>query len=296
MSSLSNKKLVLVSGLSGAGKSQVLNFLEDNDYFCIDNLPVELIPKFIDLCKHSKRNKFAVGIDVRSVENIKDLGRIFTVLSSVTKKKQFEIVKLYLEADKPTLIKRFSETRRKHPLGGDLLKAISREYNLFASIRKDFDVIIDTSKMTLTELKQAVLKSVESKPSTKIIITIMSFGYKYGIPLNADFVFDTRFLPNPNYVRELRSYTGKNKKVKDYVLNHKTTQQFLEHLVGLLKFILPYTVLEGKSYLTIAFGCTGGQHRSVVIAEYVYNILSVKNFSELNYEVILQHRDLKFYE
>jgi len=290
-----NKKLVIVSGLSGAGKSQVLNILEDNDYFCVDNLPVELIHKFIDLFKNSKRTRFAIGLDIRSAKNIGDLKKAFKTNSF--KNKNVSVLKLFLDSDNKVLIKRFSETRRKHPLGGNLIEAIKKERQIFESLRKDVDYVIDTSQMTLSELKTTVLKTINENSISKINITIMSFGYKYGLPINADIVFDTRFLPNPNYISNLRKLTGKNRLVQNYVLSLDVTKQFVEFLKNFLDFVLPKIFLEGKNYLTIAFGCTGGQHRSVTLAEIIgkYIILN-KKFKEYKFDVTIQHRDIDFYE
>lgn len=290
-----NKKLVIVSGLSGAGKSQVLNILEDDDYFCVDNLPVELIHKFIDLFKNSDRKKFAIGLDIRSTQNIGDLKKVFKTIS--LKNKNVNVTKLFLDCNDETLIKRFSETRRKHPLGGNLIEAIKKERKIFEDLKKDVDYVINTSSMTLAELKNNVLKTINENSTGKINITVMSFGYKYGIPLNADMVFDTRFLPNPNYVKKLKNLTGKNKLVQSYLLNLNVTKQFILHLKNLLDFILPKMFVEGKNYLTIAFGCTGGQHRSVTLAEVVKKyLISNKKFKNYNYEVVVQHRDINFYE
>ncbi|MFQ3675061.1 MAG: RNase adapter RapZ [Endomicrobiia bacterium] len=290
-----NKKLIIVSGLSGAGKSQVLNILEDNDYFCVDNLPVELIHKFIDLFKNSKRTKFAIGLDIRSAKNIGDLKKAFNTISF--KNKNVNVLKLFLDSDDKILIKRFSETRRKHPLGGNLVEAIKKERQIFEGLKKDVDYVINTSTMTLSELKSSVLKVIDEKSAGKINITVMSFGYKYGLPINADIVFDTRFLPNPNYVNKLKHLTGRNKLVRNYVLNLDVTKQFIEFLKNFLDFILPKIFLEGKNYLTLAFGCTGGQHRSVALAESIGKyIVSNKKFKEYKFDVVIQHRDIDFYE
>ncbi len=284
------KKLVIVSGLSGAGKSQVINILEDNEYFCVDNLPVKLFDKFVQLVKTTQKNKFAISMDVRSVEHIQDLVKVY--IETLDKLKDIKLIKLFLEADEKVLINRFSETRRKHPLGGELTSAIRKEQKLLSEIKKRSDFIIDTSKLTIAELKQKVMNIVEQKYQGKLRINVMSFSYKLGLPLNADIVFDTRFLPNPNYVESLKMLTGKNAKVKSYVLNSKDTIQFLSYIKQMLIFLIPKILKEGKNYFTLCFGCTGGKHRSVVIAEEIYKYLNKLKKDFKNYTVSLIHRDL----
>lgn len=284
------KKLVIVSGLSGAGKSQVLNILEDNEYFCVDNLPVELFDKFIQLAR-THREKFAVSMDVRSVIHIKDLLKIYK--EELYKFRNIQILKIFLYADIQTLINRFSETRRKHPLGGELVSAIKKEQKLLEDIKKLSDVIIDTSNLTIADLKRKLLGILEQRISTHLKINIISFAYKLGLPVNADMVFDTRFLPNPNYIRNLKNLTGKSTKVKKYVLSFPLTTRFISLLKEMFKFLIPQFINEGKNYLTIAFGCTGGQHRSVVIAEEIYKyLLSLKENTNDKFSVSLTHRDI----
>jgi UPF0042 nucleotide-binding protein len=285
------KKLVVVSGLSGAGKSQVINILEDNDYFCVDNLPVKLFDKFVQLVKTTHKNKFAVSMDVRSVEHIQELVKVYTY--TLEKIKGVKLTKLFLEADEKILVNRFSETRRKHPLGGELVSSIKKEQKLLSDIKKRSDFVIDTTKLTIAELRQKVISLVEQKKyAGKLRINIVSFSYRLGIPLNADFVFDTRFLPNPNYVTNLKMYTGKNIKVKSYVLNSPVTIQFVSYIKQLLKFLLPKIQQEGKNYFTICFGCTGGRHRSVVVAEEIYKYLKKFKKDNKNYILSLIHRDI----
>lgn len=284
------KKLVIVSGLSGAGKSQVLNILEDNEYFCVDNLPVELFDKFIQLAR-THREKFAVSMDVRSVIHIKDLLKIYK--EELYKFRNIQILKIFLYADIQTLINRFSETRRKHPLGGELVSAIKKEQKLLEDIKKLSDVIIDTSNLTIADLKRKLLGILEQRISTHLKINIISFAYKLGLPVNADMVFDTRFLPNPNYIRNLKNLTGKSTKVKKYVLSFPLTTRFISLLKEMFKFLIPQFINEGKNYLTIAFGCTGGQHRSVVVAEEIYKyLLSLKENTNDKFSVSLTHRDI----
>lgn len=286
------KKLVIISGLSGAGKSQVLNILEDIGYFCIDNLPAELFDNFIDLVRTTHWNKVAVSIDVRSVEKLQDLIKVYNKLAQYEVKK-IQIVKLFLEADIQVLVRRFSETRRKHPLGGPLMSAIKKEKKVLEQIRKCSDIVIDTSFLTINELKRTVISKIEQEKTAKLIVNIVSFGYKFGLPINADLVFDTRFLPNPNYVAQLKLLTGKNKKVRSYVLSSSDTIQFLNYVKQLIKFLLLKIINEGKNYFTIAFGCTGGQHRSVVIAEEIYKYLQkLRKEIDVNYTLSLSHRDI----
>jgi len=284
------KKLVIVSGLSGAGKSQVINILEDNEYFCVDNLPVKLFDKFLQLVKTTQKNKFAISMDVRSVEHIQDLIKVYT--DTLEKIKDIKLIKLFLEAEEKVLINRFSETRRRHPLGGELVTAIRKEQKLLAEIKKRSDFVIDTSKLTIAELKQKVMSIVEQEYKGKLRINIMSFSYRLGVPLNADVIFDTRFLPNPNYVDNLKMLTGRNSKVKSYVLNSSAAQQFLLYVKQMLFFLIPKIVKEGKSYFTICFGCTGGKHRSVVIAEEVYKYLNKLAKELKDFTVSITHRDL----
>ncbi|MEN3013771.1 MAG: RNase adapter RapZ [Endomicrobiia bacterium] len=286
------KKLIIISGLSGAGKSQVLNILEDTGYFCVDNLPVELLDKFIFLVKTTpKRTKFGIGMDIRSAENVDDLIEVYNQLSK--KIYNIEILKIFLEADLKTLLKRFSETRRKHPLGGDLLTSIKREQKLLNKVKKLSDVVIDTSLLSIPELQKKIFELIEKKHKKKLRINVLSFGYKFGLPLNADIVFDTRFLPNPNYISGLKMLNGRNKKVKHFILNSTITLEYLKNIKNLLQFILPYVISEGKSYFTLAFGCTGGQHRSVVIAEEIYSYLNfLKKEYKYDYLVSLSHRDI----
>ncbi len=287
-----NKRLIIVSGLSGAGKSQVLNILEDNGYFCVDNLPVKLLDKFISLVKHTKREKFAVGMDIRSVENVDELVKVFEKFF-VKKSLGFEITKIFLEASINVLIERFSETRRKHPLGGQLTVAIKKEQNILKKIKKFSDFVVDTSALNLSQLRNKILYILENKIYGKLNINIISFGYKFGIPLNSDMIFDTRFLPNPNYVESLRSLIGKDKKVQEYLLNLEITQKFLEHIKNIIDFLLPQVLKEGKNYFTIAFGCTGGRHRSVTIAEVVYKyLIDLKKKKNYNYSLSIIHRDI----
>ncbi|MCX7957341.1 MAG: RNase adapter RapZ [Endomicrobia bacterium] len=289
---MKDKKLIIVSGLSGAGKSQVLNILEDNEYFCVDNLPVQLLDKFISLVKHTKRSKFAIGIDIRSAENVDELVKVFEKFF-LKKDFGFDVIKIFLEANMEVLIERFSETRRKHPLGGQLILAIKKEQQILQKIKKISDYVIDTSHLNISELRNKILSILENKSYGKLNINIISFGYKFGLPLNADVVFDARFLPNPNYVDSLKNFTGKDKKVQEYVLKSKITQKFLNYIKKFINFILPQVFNEGKNYFTIAFGCTGGQHRSVTLAEVIYKyLLELKKIKNYNYSIFITHRDI----
>jgi UPF0042 nucleotide-binding protein len=285
------KKLVIVSGLSGGGKSQVINILEDNNYFCVDNLPVKLFDKFIQIVKTIHKNRFAISIDIRSVENIHELEKVY--VETLEKIKNIKVIKLFLEAEEKVLVNRFSETRRKHPLGGELVSSIRKEIKLLSEIRKRSDFVVDTSNLTIADLKQKVVSLVEQKNfEGKLRINVMSFSYKLGLPLNADVVFDTRFLPNPNYVTSLKMLTGRNTKIKSYVLNSSVTIEFLDYIKQILSFLIPKIIKEGKNYFTICFGCTGGRHRSVVIAEEIYKYLKGFRKKYKNFVLSLNHRDL----
>ncbi|UCD56520.1 MAG: RNase adapter RapZ [Candidatus Hydrogenedentota bacterium] len=281
--------LVIITGLSGAGKSQAIKCLEDIGFFCVDNLPTMLIPKFAEVCMQSqdKLKRVALGIDIREGGF---LDRLFAELKFLRKNRlSYEI--LFLEARTEILINRYSETKRKHPLSGSksLPRAIEDERKKMAKLRRLADYIIDTSDLNIHQLKERLLKiffiSGNSRP---LSINVLSFGYRYGVPAEVDMVFDVRFLPNPNYVPRLKSSTGNQKKVVDYVLRSPTSKQFIEKLEGMMEFLLPHFKKEGKNYLTVAFGCTGGQHRSVVLANLLGKYLRKKGL-----DANVSHRDIR---
>ncbi len=280
-------EFVIITGMSGAGKSQAIKILEDINYYCMDNLPPALLPNFAELCKSSSMdvNKVAVVADIRGGIFFKDL---FNSLEEL-KNKGIRYHILFLDASDDDLIKRFKEQRRPHPLSstGTILDGISEERNRLDEVKKKSDYIIDTSNMQLGRLKEELLRIfVKGNISYNLNISVMSFGYKYGLPQESDLVFDVRFLPNPFYIDELKNSTGNDKNVQDYVMSFDTTSIFLDKLLDMLKFLLPLYIKEGKSNLVISIGCTGGKHRSVTISNYLANMLTAENF-----RVLINHRD-----
>lgn len=282
-------RFVIVTGMSGAGKSQTIRCLEDFGYYCVDNLPSELIPKFADLCHKSggKIDKIAVVVDIRGG---KFFDKLFTGLQCLDEMHiKYEI--LFLEAEDSVVIKRFKESRRKHPLSyyhGTIAGAIQEEREKLSEVKNKSNHIIDTSNMSTRQLREEIEKIfIENKDFESMIINVVSFGFKYGIPIDADLVFDVRFLPNPYYVDELKHYTGLEDRIKHYVLSWKEAGDFISKISDLLEFLVPNYIKEGKSQLVIAVGCTGGMHRSVVIAEEIY-----KNLKSHNHTAIINHRDI----
>lgn len=281
-------RFVIITGLSGAGRSQAIKAFEDLDYFCIDNLPPKLIPKFADLCLKSqeKIEKVAIVIDVRGGAFFDDLLKEVEDL----RRGEYSYEILFLDASDEVLIKRFKETRRKHPLASsDLLSvSIQQERKKLEPIKSLANQIIDTSNLKPKDLKAKVVEIYKDKTKkSKLLINIVSFGFKYGVPLDVDLTFDVRFLPNPFYIESLRPMTGKDKPVRDYVLKFPETYVFLEKLEDMMDFLIPYYIKEGKSQLVIGIGCTGGKHRSVTIANHLYNHLQEKK----NW-VVINHRDI----
>ena len=282
-------RLVIVTGMSGAGKTNALKMLEDMGFYCVDNLPIPLVEKFAELTLSNQggiRNA-ALGIDIRSGDELSALDRIFDEWSR--KRVPYEI--LFLDASSETLIKRYKESRRAHPLAGEgrIDSGIEKERLKLAFLKEEADYIIDTSKLLTKELKAELEKIFMANESYKnLYITILSFGFKYGIPSDADLVFDVRFLPNPYYVDELRPKTGEDQEVRDYVMQNGTADLFLYKLYDMLEFLIPGYVLEGKNQLVIAIGCTGGKHRSVTIAKAVYERL--KSHEEFGLKI--EHRDI----
>ncbi|MBC8414395.1 MAG: RNase adapter RapZ [Nitrospira sp.] len=282
--STSSLSIIILTGLSGSGKSVALNAFEDIGYFCIDNLPTLLIDTFATLNQRTPgTSKIAIGIDIRERRLFDDFPKI---ISALRKKHNLKII--YLEARDSTLISRFKETRRPHPLGDkDLKKSLHKEAKLLSPIRKEADKIIDTSSLTVHELRKFIIETFGDSSAGEMKIRIMSFGYKYGIPLETDLLFDVRFLPNPYFIKELKPYSGKNPKVRDFVLGQKDTKLFLEKLNPLLDHIIPLYKREGKSYLTIGIGCTGGRHRSPAIAEKIK-----KSLKKQKHDISISHRDI----
>lgn len=280
---------VVVTGLSGAGKNQALRCLEDMGFFCVDNLPTSLLMTFAQLCFNSATplENIALGIDIREGEFLDDL--LDTLAKLKSDKYTYQI--LYLEASNEILIRRFSETRRKHPLsGGDSIPAsIEYERKRLAPIRKKSDLIIDTTNLNVHELKENLIKNFLVPPANaRMTVNLISFGYKFGIPQHADLVFDVRFLPNPFYRHNFRFLNGRSRAVRSFVLKDRVTKKFLKKIYNLLDFLVPYYRREGRAYLTLSFGCTGGRHRSVVLADEVK-----KHFSkEKSFTAGIEHRDI----
>ena len=282
-------RCVIVTGMSGAGKSTALKMLEDMGYFCVDNLPVPLVPKLAELLRvpNSEINKIALGIDIRSGQKFPELECILEGF----KKSGMDYEILFLDASDDVLIKRYKETRRNHPLAGDgrVDKGIQKERVYVDQLRQKADYIIDTSRLLTRELKVELNKIfVENKEYKNLYISVLSFGFKYGIPADSDLVFDVRFLPNPYYVEGMRPLSGNDAPVRDYVMGFETAQVFAEKLEDMIRFLVPNYVLEGKNQLVIAIGCTGGKHRSVTLANKLYERLS----DQTDYGIKLEHRDI----
>ena len=283
-------RLVIVTGMSGAGKSTALKMLEDMGYFCVDNLPVPLIPKFTELLAvpGTEMNKAALGVDIRSGQSFQELANVLKVLDEGGC--QYEI--LYLESSDDVLVKRYKETRRFHPLAGSdgrVEDGLKRERELLGFLKKKADYLVDTSHMLSRELNAELNKIfVQNKEYKNLYITVLSFGFKYGIPNDADLVFDVRFLPNPYYIEELRPMSGNDQPVRDYVMNNDTAKQFLTKLTDMVEFLIPNYISEGKTQLVIGIGCTGGKHRSVTLANELYEALKKTD----SYRVRIEHRDI----
>ena len=281
-------KLVIVTGMSGAGKTIALKMLEDMGFYCVDNLPISLVDKFAQLVSGvGYIAQAALGIDIRSGEELNHLDEILRGWKNTGL--DFQV--LFLDANDATLIKRYKETRRSHPLAGTgrLDKGIEKERVKLAFLKKDADFIIDTSKLLTRELRQELEKIfLQDREYSNMFVTVLSFGFKYGIPEDADLVFDVRFLPNPYYVEELRPLTGEDQVIRDYVMQGGTGQAFLDKLYDMVDFLLPNYIGEGKNQLVIAVGCTGGKHRSVAMANALYGHLAA--FGE--YGIKIEHRDI----
>jgi len=282
-------RFVIVTGLSGAGKTQAIRCLEDLGFFCVDNLPPALILKFYNLCHQTegKIDKIAAVMDIRGGEFFDDL---FESLNQL-KAKNYNYEILFLDASDDVLIKRFKETRRNHPLAPDgrIQSGIDEERVRLAEVKSRANNIIDTSNLTSRQLKEEIAHIfLEGKEFEGLIISVVSFGFKYGIPLDSDLVFDVRFLPNPYYVEDLRRQSGKDKGVIDYVMQWPDTGEFLNKVMDMIEFLIPRYIKEGKSHLVISVGCTGGRHRSVVIANQICELLKMNK-----HRVIIEHRDIK---
>lgn len=276
---------VVVTGLSGAGKTSALRALEDMGYFCVDNLPLPLLPSLLRLYRTwgHRLTRIAVGVDVRTGLP----ARVFRRSLADLRKEGIEPRVVFMDADNTTLFRRFSETRRRHPLGGTVSNGIRRERRILHDVMAEADKIIDSSHLTPGEVKEMVLKTLNIRHPRGMAVVVTSFGYKHGVPLDADVVWDVRFLPNPNYVPRLRSLTGENPAVSKFVLENPMTKKFLGLLDPLQEFLLDRFAQEGKSYVTLAVGCTGGRHRSVAIAE----SLAARIRGQGRFEVRVHHRD-----
>ncbi len=281
----SSGELVIITGMSGSGKASVLKAFEDLGYYCVDNLPVGLIPRFAELVGQSSEiNRTALVVDVREGVQLEELPAIVKSVRNILPTRM-----VYLEAADPVLLRRYSETRRPHPLGtGATVKSsLATERRRLLPIRAIADLVIDTSKFNVHELRSYVTERFQKKESERsILVSCVSFGFRHGVPEDADLVFDVRFLPNPHFVPEFRPLTGRDPKVAKYIQSFPQTKEFLQRISDLLIYLLPHYIHEGKSYLTIAVGCTGGQHRSVMISEELG-----KRLNKAGYRVKVSHRD-----
>ncbi|ALF08700.1 RNase adapter RapZ [Parageobacillus thermoglucosidasius] len=286
--SANNIQVVIITGMSGAGKTVAIQSFEDLGFFCVDNLPPTLLPKFLELMKESgnKINKVALVMDLRSRDFFDSL---FTALDDLAEQSWVTPQILFLDAEDSTLVARYKETRRTHPLApnGLPLEGIRLERKLLEELKGRAQIIYDTSDLKPRELREKILQQFSSHAQQTFTVNVMSFGFKYGVPIDADLVFDVRFLPNPHYIDHMRPKTGLDEEVSSYVLKWGETQKFLEKLIDLLTFMLPHYKREGKSQLVIAIGCTGGQHRSVAIAEYI-----ARHFAN-DYKTHVSHRDME---
>jgi len=280
------RQLVILTGLSGSGKSTVLKAFEDMGYYCVDNLPVELIPIFAELHAAGEGNfrRAALLVDAREGLQLEKLPGLLRHL-----RRDHPIILVFIEANDDALLRRYSETRRPHPLGRDysVRESLLHERALMEPIRKLADVVIDTTQFNVHELRHFVNERFKTESKRPLLISLVSFGYKFGVPTDADLMFDVRFLPNPHFVPKLRQYTGRDIKVRRYIESFPQTGEFLRRMQGLLTYLIPHYIAEGKSYLTIAFGCTGGKHRSVMMAEWLKKALEKKGFSTR-----VMHRDM----
>ncbi len=278
-------EFLIITGLSGAGKSRAADVLEDLEYYCVDNMPVALMPRFAELCldAHGRYERVALVTDVRERDGF---GELLTTLDELQAMEGCTVRILYMDADLRTLVRRYKESRRPHPLAGhgiSVEQAVKKEEELLAPIKARADFILNSSQMTLGMLQSRLFSLfAEAGKKRELQVTVLSFGYKHGIPLEADLVFDVRFLPNPFYVEELRPLSGLDRPVAEFVFSYPQTRQFMEMIVQMLGFLMPHYVEEGKVGLTIAIGCTGGRHRSVAIAAALNDYLTAKGLSSEN--------------
>jgi UPF0042 nucleotide-binding protein len=283
------RQFIVLTGLSGAGKTHAIRALEDLGYFCVDNLPTMLIPTLAEMLTREDAHidKIAIVVDIREGGFLREFPRTFRKLKSL---RGLQPRLIFLEANQQTLVRRFSETRRPHPLAPDrsVTEGIREERSKLNAIRGMADMILDTSNMTVHELRDVFMRmSRGTRQRSEMIVNLLSFGFKHGVPVDADLVFDVRFLPNPHFVDRLRRLTGRDRAVIQYMRRHASTKEFLDKLTSFLRFVLPQYVQEGKTYLTVAIGCTGGQHRSVMIAEALRKSLAGVKLVRLR----VKHRD-----
>ncbi|MFC1678841.1 RNase adapter RapZ [Elusimicrobiota bacterium] len=278
------RRMFVITGLSGAGKSQALKIFEDLGYFCVDNLPVALMGSFAQGILGARQpRRVALGLDIRGGDFLMGL----SALREDLHKRGYDCRILFLEATERSLVRRFSETRHRHPLGRDVLNAIREERRLLTEIKGLADKIIDTSAMTLGELKEKISQAMGAQQAEEMVLSVVSFGYKHGIPLDADLVMDVRFLPNPNYHPKFRRKSGLDRPVQTFIMRQAVADSFLKQFSKMVRSLLPHYIREGKSYLTLAIGCTGGRHRSVFVAHYLTRMLRTEGYKAREY-----HRDL----
>jgi UPF0042 nucleotide-binding protein len=281
-----SKQLVILTGLSGSGKSTVLKAFEDMGFYCVDNMPVELIPIFAELHSAGEGDfsRAALLVDAREGTQLQKLPGLLTHL-----RKDHPISLVFIEAHDEALLRRYSETRRPHPLGKDysVRESLLHERELMAPIRKLADVVIDSTQFNVHELRNFITRRFKNPDRHPMLISVVSFGYKYGVPVDADLIFDVRFLPNPHFVPALRKFSGRDAKVRRFIRSFPQTGEFLRRMESLLAYLMPHYIEEGKSYLTIAFGCTGGKHRSVMLAEEIKKALEKRKYASKVF-----HRDI----
>ena len=280
-------KIVIITGISGSGKSEAMNVMEDLGYYCVDNLPPEIIPKIVSLGDNSKGklDKIALGVDIRGYQFLKEINNAIDFLNE----NKFEYDVIFLESENEVLVKRYKMSRRRHPLskGENIIEVIEKERQMLSEVRKKAKYIINTSNFLPIDLRNEIISIFdENIKDTGFLITIISFGFKYGVPIDSDLVFDVRFMPNPYYVDTLKEKTGNEKEIQDYVMNSQDSITFLEKLKDMLLFLLPMYIKEGKNHLVISIGCTGGKHRSVTVSNLIYDFLK-----DQKYNVFKKHRD-----
>jgi len=281
--------IIIISGLSGAGKSRVAAVLEDMDFYCVDNMPLSMMPKFAELClaTHGRYERVALVTDVRAVENAAELIKTIDEMREMG----CNLSVIFIEAELETIVRRYKETRRRHPLdalGTTIEDAVRKETELLAPLRDMAIEIIDTTGLTLNKLQRRLYKLLDGQDLKALSVTIKSFGFKFGLPIEADLLFDVRFLPNPFYIDDLKHKTGLDNQVKDYVFGLEQSNEFFERVCGMLDFLLPHYIEEGKRYLVVCFGCTGGKHRSVAVAQALQEYLT-----EQGYPADCIHRDIE---